>query len=217
MVPDCRVSRRQHHAVLGLYSLTSGITIFALEDGGLLDRLSMASAYVCLLLLIAALSIGPVNVLRSGRPLANNYLRRDTGIWAAVSGIVHLVVATYLSMTPEYLAQYVKISTASLDTNTRGSLFLWGSLIAYIVGILFVMLLALSSNKAMRWLGMRWWKRLQRMAYLVFIFTVIHAWAFQLLEDRSLLLAGLVMLSTLVVVGLQLAAFVVMKNLAERG
>ena len=77
---------------------------------------------------------------------------------------------------------------------------------------LLVMLLALSSNKAMQQVGLRWWKRLQRMAYLVFILTIFHAWAFQLIEARNPLLAGLLVLFTLLVFGLQMAAFFVMKR-----
>ena len=212
MVPDTKVSRWQHHVAIGLFSIVTGVASYVQEDGGVLDKLSIATAYICLFLLAFALLTGPVNVLRTGRPLINNYLRRDIGIWAAINGIIHLLVATYLSMTPEYLDSYVKISTDAMDTQTRGGLFLWGSLIAYLVGILLVMLLAISNNKAMHWLGVRWWKRLQRMAYLVFIFTVIHAWAFQLLEARDPLLTGLLLLLTLLVVGLQLVAFVVMKR-----
>lgn len=212
MAPDSRVSRWQHHALLAFVSLVITLVALALEDGSLLDKLSMATAYNCLLLLAIALSIGPVNVLRSGRPVINSYLRRDTGIWAAINGIVHLILATSLSMTPQYLDSYVKISSHAMNIQTRESLFLWGSLAAYIVGILLVMLLALSSNKAMQRVGLRWWKRLQRMAYLVFILTVVHAWAFQLIEARNPLLAGLLVLFTLLVFGLQMAAFFVMKR-----
>lgn len=115
-------------------------------------------------------------------------------------------------MTSAYVAQYVKISTASLYIDTRDSISLWGGLAGYVAGILFMKLPGLSNNKVMQRLGMPRWKRLQRTAYLVFVLIIAHAWAFQILEaGQPVLMVSLAVL-TLLVIGLQLAAFVLVKR-----
>jgi DMSO/TMAO reductase YedYZ heme-binding membrane subunit len=74
----------------------------------------------------------------------------------------------------------------------REQLFNWGSIFGTVVGLLFVLLLAISSDLALRRLGPKTWKRLQRSSLLAFWLTVAHGVAFQILEDRYLALFLLV-------------------------
>lgn len=183
------------------------VTAFV-ANATLLDALSLATACICLLLMAAALSIGPLQARRAGAPPANIILRRDVGIWAAAAGLVHFMVATDLSMTPEYMSIYVDVSTGGLSRGLRAALFFWGSIAAFAVGILILLLLGLSNNGALRLLGVAWWKRLQRSAYLAFVLTVVHGLAFQILEARHPLLIGLLLILSLFVITLQIAGFV---------
>jgi DMSO/TMAO reductase YedYZ heme-binding membrane subunit len=162
---------------------------------GVGDQLSIVTAYLCVGLLGATLLIGPWRALRSGRPTLNHYVRRDMGIWAALAGLVHLVLATGLSMRPRYIDTFVRVP----DNELAADLFTWGSIIGLVVGANFLLLLALSSDAAMRRLGLVWWKRLQRTSYLAFLMTIAHGLAFQLLEARTGLAMSVLLLCAVVI------------------
>jgi len=173
----------------------------------LADRFSIVSAYLCLGLLCAGLAIGPIRAIRTGRPSINIYLRRDIGIWAALIALLHLVIATALSMTPEYMAAFVDIFDIPPSQAIRAALFAWSTITGFLVGIVLLILLALSNDMAMRWLGLRWWKRLHRMSYLAFALTIFHGLAFQTLESRNRALIALVIVASLAVLGLQMTGY----------
>lgn len=200
-------SRRwRHHGVLALISFLAIALIVPFGSGGvLLDGLSLATAYLCLIFMAVALSLGPLRVMRSN-PLASNiYLRRDIGIWSGVTGLVHLFVATELSMSQRYMQLFVNISTNSLPDTTRAELFSWGSIAGFVVGIFVLILLVLSNDKILRLIGPIGWKRLQRLAYPAFILTVLHGLAFQALESRPIIAIGIVMAAFIGVVVMQIS------------
>jgi DMSO/TMAO reductase YedYZ heme-binding membrane subunit len=145
------------------------------------------------------LLIGPLNVLRTGRLVSNSYVRRDTGIWAAMMGLLHFYLANVLSMTYEYLGIYVENSALPPSAAIRSSLYTWGTVFGYVIAVLFIVLLVLSSDRMMRKVGLKWWKRIQRISYLGFILTCIHALAFQVLETRSLFWVLVVLVITVMI------------------
>ena len=211
---DNRAPKRWlHHAgaaSLSLVILTLTATFGPDESG--LDHLSLATAYICLLLMAVALSLGPLQARRTGRSVANMYLRRDMGIWAGMAGLTHLIVATELSMTQAYMSVYVDALDARLSESLRADLFAWGSIIGFAVGILLILLLGLSNDRILRRLGVTRWKRLQRLAYLAFALTVAHGWVFQALEARSTLLIGVVLGVAIGVLLLQVSTVLALKR-----
>ena len=200
-------NRRWNHFSLAIISLTTCIFVISVTSEPIVDQLSIATAYICLFLITIALSIGPLQIIRNGRISLNIYLRRDVGIWAAIAGLVHCVIATKLAMTPEYINTYVDVSFGILSENARADLFLWGSVSAFVIAVLLLILLSLSNQRAMKSLGVTWWKRLQRLAYLALVLTIIHGLAFQLIESRSLILIGILLIALLQVAILQSIGF----------
>ena len=201
--------RWHHHAALAAVTAVIYILISTVVASPTpLDQLSLASAYICLFLMAAALSIGPLQAIRTQRVSTNIFLRRDIGIWAALAGLIHLVVATAQSMTPRYMSLYVDVSTHKLSAALRAELFLWGSVSAFSVGLLLLLLLGLSNNFAMQYLGVTWWKRLQRSACLAFMLTLVHALMFQIIESRSVSMMALLLCLLLLLSGLQLWGFI---------
>ncbi len=77
-----------------------------------------------------------------------------------------------------------------------------------------MLLLVLSNDKVMNLLGATWWKRLQRIAYLAFLLTVLHGFAFQALEARSIFLVGAMLAVLVGVLTLQVAGFMAVKKRA---
>lgn len=205
-------SRMQNHMVLALVSIFIYFIFASVNKEPVIDQLSIVTAYICLFLVATALSIGPLQVLNAGESSINIYLRRDVGIWAGLTGLLHCVIATMLAMTPEYIETYINIYTEKLPETVRASLFLWGSATAFIVALLLLLLLCLSNQRALKLLGVMWWKRLQRLAYLVFILTIAHGLAFQLIEARNLILVGLLLLTIIHVVILQGLGFFLLQK-----
>lgn len=134
---------------------------------------------------MTALGLGPWEALRTGRPVVNSVLRRDFGIWAALTGLLHLVVATAEVMRPAYVGAYL---TGPADAPLPG--WAWwagtsGIVGGYLVGLVVLALLTLSNDWSLRRLGAARWKRLQRAATLAFGLTVAHGVVFQILEGRT--------------------------------
>ena len=142
-----------------------------------------------------ALLLGPALVRRSGVRPVNHYLRRDFGVWAALAGLIHFFAATDVSMSQEYLAQYVRIETTGLSASLRESLFSWGSIAGFIAGLILLVLLLISNDWSLRKFGQKHWRRVQKSSFAALVLTVLHGLAFQLLESRWLILvAGLLIL-----------------------
>jgi len=158
---------------------------FAGEPAMARDRLSLLTAWLCVALLVAALGIGPWQARRTGRPVINQLLRRDLGIWAALTGLAHLVVATGIVMQAAYFRAYI---TGPPDNPLPGWAGWIGTLsivAGYLVGLLFLMLLALSNHWSLARLGPARWKRLQGAAVVALFLTIAHGVIFQVIEGRT--------------------------------
>jgi len=180
------VSRIQRHLTLALV-VAAACVVATLPAGPVAasERLSLATAWLSMLLFGAALLIGPRHALRTGQPILNSLVRRDLGIWAALTGLAHFGLGTEASMNAAYLTAFVSEAPSAPGPAVREQLFTWGSLAGFIVGLQVLLLLALSSNRALRVLGAPRWKRLQRSSYLAFGLTAGHGLAFQALEGRN--------------------------------
>lgn len=169
---------------------------FTGSPGAALDRLSLLTAWLCFGLLVAALALGPLDALRTGRPTLNSVLRRDLGIWAGLTGLAHLAAATGEVMQPAYFAAYITGPPAAPMPGWAGWIGTASIVAGYLVGILLLMLLALSNNWSLRRLGAARWKLAQRAASLALLMTVAHGIVFQVIEGRTGgWLAGLVVVA----------------------
>ena len=213
MAPETLRKRWLHHVALAAASLVLTAAVIATNgSGSWLDGVSLATAYLCLLFMGIALSLGPFRAVKAQPLPLNIYLRRDFGIWAALTGLVHLFVGTEVSMSQAYMQLYVNLSKSGLSESLRAQLFSWGSIAGFVVGIFVLILLLLSNDFVIRVLGARWWKRLQRVAYPAFLLTVLHGFAFQALEARNLILVAVVALVFVSVVVLQVRGFRARRN-----
>jgi len=206
-------SRLKNHLALAVLSVGGlGVAASSGSPEAAADRLSIVSAYLCLLLLGLALLIGPASVLRSGRLVVNSYIRRDTGVWAAANGLLHFYLANVLSMNYEYLGAYVENAGQLPTSAVRSTLYNSGTISGYVIALLFIVLLLLSSDWMVRKVGLKWWKRIQRFSYLSFILTCIHAFEFQVLEARPLFWVVVVAAVAIVTVAMQCMGFLAVKK-----
>lgn len=207
--------RQNYHLVLATgTTATLGLAAASGSWAGAADRLSIVSAYLCLFLLGGALIYGPVHALRDGRPIGNSPIRRSMGIWSALTGLLHFLLANVLAMNYEYLGIHVENAAEPPTAEIRSELYSWGTISGYVVAVLFLVLTALSNDRMLRLLGMKRWKRVQRSSYVVFLLTCGHALAFQILETREATWVYVVLLVSLLIVSSQ--AFGLFANLKSR-
>jgi DMSO/TMAO reductase YedYZ heme-binding membrane subunit len=202
------MTRITRHLLLAAMASAATLAVAAVAPPGeVLDRVSLTWSWLCLLLFAAALLVGPLHALRTGRLVTNHLLRRDLGVWCAAAGLAHLALAFEISMNPAYMQVYVDGASAWPAPGTRRLLYMWAVIGSLVIAALFALLLALSNNAALRLLRPLWWKRLQRSSYLAFSLTVAHGVAFQVIEARSTWLVAALGLLTLTVVTAQLAGW----------
>ncbi len=87
------------HGVMVLTVLVAcGLTRLYSPHAGLNYLLTIGMGYLSLLLTIISLIIGPLNLLRRRANPVNIDLRRDIGIWAALTGFVHVFCSFQVRM-----------------------------------------------------------------------------------------------------------------------
>jgi DMSO/TMAO reductase YedYZ heme-binding membrane subunit len=199
------MTRATRHFLLAAASTAAPLAAAgAAPAGAALDRMSLMLAWLCLLYFTAVLLVGPAHVLRTGRLVTNHLLRRDLGIWCAVTGLAHLALSFKISMTPLYMQLYIDGAGSWPAPAWRRELYKWGVIGSLVIAVVFLMLLALSNNASLRRLGPAWWKRLQRLSYPAFVLTVAHGVVFQLIESRTAWLWAALLCLTGAVTGAQL-------------
>jgi methionine sulfoxide reductase heme-binding subunit len=149
-------------------------------------RASMAAGYASTALLAWALALGPWRTVRGVITPTSLDLRRDIGIWSGLLAIAHVVTGLQVHMRGDMLRYFVfrpedGDHRIPIRTDPFG-VTNWTGLAAT---VLFLFLLAISNNIALRELGAKRWKRWQRWTYVAAILTLLHGIAFQLMDRRS--------------------------------
>lgn len=205
-----RMARRivGHHFVLLTASaaLIAALYLLIRSDNAMV-RLSMATAYTGLLLVGTTLAIGPLHVLRKRPvPIGNTDLRRDIGIWGGIVSLLHVIVGLQVhlgSMVLYFLSQVGPDKRLVLRTDAFG----FANYTGLVATLVIAMLLALSNDWSLRRLGARKWKSLQRWNYAGFTLIVLHGVVYQVIEKRNLPYPIIFGLMVLLVVAIQLTAF----------
>lgn len=151
-----------------------------IEQGGQIDqggrfflaRGTTATGYVATGLLGLTLLIGPANLLFRRRTPISTYLARDVGTWAALYSVIHVAFGLTLHRGPDIagmLGYFVADGGPLVNSFGLGN---WTGLAATVIVLV---LLAISSDAALRELKARKWKDLQRLNYTLFALVVLHA------------------------------------------
>jgi len=148
--------------------------------GDVISRLSIATAYPALFLTAAAVSIGPWNVLRGQTNPVSFDLRRDFGIWAGITALLHTGIGLNVHLRGRPWLYFI-----DQHHQVRHDLFGIGNDTGLLAALLFLLLLAISNDLSLRRLGTRTWKSLQRWTYMAVALTLMHAVAYQFVEKRQ--------------------------------
>jgi methionine sulfoxide reductase heme-binding subunit len=161
----------------------------------LISHISIVTAYPALFLTAGAVLLGPWNVLRGrGNPVSFD-LRRDIGIWAGMMALLHTAVGLKVHLRGRMWLYFV-----DQHHRIRHDWFGFGNDTGLTAALLFLLLLAISNDLSMRRLGTHRWKSLQRWTYPAVILTILHAVAYQHVEERrgayEAILAGAILAIT---------------------
>ncbi|MPZ24518.1 MAG: hypothetical protein GEU28_13525 [Dehalococcoidia bacterium] len=159
-------------------------------------QLTVTTGYIGTGLLGLTLLIGPVNLLLRRRNPVSHYLRRDVGTWTAIFSVIHVIFGFQVHGTGELsgiLSYFVRVRDGIPQLNSFG-LGNWTGLAAT---VLVVVLLALSTDSALRQLKGKTWKDLQRLNYTLFALVILHAFFYGALLRMT---SPFTLLGTLIVI-----------------
>lgn len=181
-------ARVLRHATLAMTSVLATAALAVVLHRDLRERVSTATAYVALVLLAITLSFGPFNVLRGrANPLSFN-LRRDFGIWSAIVGVVHAAIGLTVHLRGRMYLYFVPEPGHPSIVGLRADSFGLANDTGLIAALLLLLLAAISNDLALRSLGTRRWRTIQRSAYVVLGLTMVHAAVYQGIEKQRLVL-----------------------------
>jgi len=206
MLPSGRRLRR--HLILAALSLILvAVVVAAFHTQDPRQRLSVATAYASLALLVYVLLIGPLNVIR-GRPNpVSTNLRRDTAIWGGMLGLAHVIIGLQVHLHGKMLQYFFNPPEKAARIPLRLDGFGMANDSGLVAALLLVLLLALSNDLSLRRLGTSRWKALQRTNYVAMALVVGHGALYQLAERRTLDFVALFAALALVAIGAQLVGF----------
>jgi DMSO/TMAO reductase YedYZ heme-binding membrane subunit len=137
--------------------------------------------YASVLLLLLTLAISPWMAFRGRRMPVSSMLRRDLGIWTGLTAALHALLgwafAPDLAVRRAFEAPDHPVAQWALLTGDRR--------LGLFVALLLATLLVLSNNRAIRLLGPKAWKALQRLVYPLVALVVAHVLGHQTLDERS--------------------------------
>lgn len=177
---------------------------------------SLAFGYLSVILIALTLLIGPLNLLRQRRNPVNINLRRDVGIWAGITGCLHVVFALQLHAQGQILYYFFQPGE---DGTIRPLLTRFGisNYFGAAATVILVALLLTSNMLSLRRLKGKRWKALQRLNYVLAVLALIHTLLFQGSSQRgSFFMDSLVLLSTGVLVAQGVGRMVYRKRVKAR-
>lgn len=183
-----RFSQRlvRHHLPLAVVSLAAiwlldwfvGYWLNTTDPKFFYFRLSLATGYVALVLLVVTLSIGAINILRERRTPISSDWRRDAGIWCALVSVAHFIFGWNVHQKHRWHYFFTE------DWSLRSDIFGFANYTGLLATLIVVVLLAISNDFSLRRLKAKRWKFLQRLNYALAALVVAHTVLYQILEKR---------------------------------
>jgi len=199
-----RARRVRNHVALGAASLAGVWAVFAVIDSNdTVFRVSMATAYVALVLFIITLGFGPYAALRGRRYPVSADLRRDFGIWSALIAIAHVVVGLQVHLRGKMWEYFVQPTKGVLLP--RIDPFGAANYTGLAATVILVALLATSNDASLRRLGTGRWRSLHALVTWGLVLTLFHAATYQFIEDRRWETVVMLLTLSVIVVWLRIA------------
>lgn len=169
---------------------------------------SIGTAYVSMLYFAVALSIGPLNLMRSKRNPVSSFLRRDIGICAALLALVHTVAGLQVHLGGRFIEYFIFPPSQSHIIPFRYDPFGFTNYVGLICTLIMIALLCLSNNRSLRAMGASSWKKWQRLAYVMIPALPAHGLVYQVLEKRIGPYTVLLMAITIALLAVQVSGVI---------
>ncbi len=191
-----------HLAFLLLTALGCWLTHLIAPDYRPTQVLTLGLGYVSLVLLALTLAIGPIMLWRRRRNPVNIVLRRDAGIWAGITGALHVVYALRFFTLDNLWAFFLQRDAAGYSP--RLNLYGISNDVGLLATLLLLLLLALSNDLSLRRLRGKVWKNVQRFNYALIVLVIAHALGYQVFTGKPAPFTYFVLGLAGVVLGLQI-------------
>jgi sulfoxide reductase heme-binding subunit YedZ len=184
--PSYAWRRAQRHVVLAVASLVALVAAYTIvSSDNRVFRVSMATAYVALALIAITFSFGPIAALRGRRYPVSTDLRRDFGIWGGIVALAHVIVGLQVHLRGRIVEYFASRTDHALLP--RFDLFGFANYTGLLAMVILALMLATSSDLALRQLGTGQWRRVHSFASLAIALTAAHGYAYQVLETRAVI------------------------------
>ncbi len=204
------------HAALAFFSLEGYVAaIRYAPDADIGYHMTLGMGYVALILIALSLLIGPFRLLYKRANPVNVNLRRDVGIWAGLTGLLHVFFGLQLHNRGNLLTYFFRFhedGSMTLLLNNFGI----SNDVGLIATLILIALLVTSNNLSLRKLKGRRWKTLQRFNYGLFVLVAAHTFLYQQVSRREQLFVTASILLTVVVVAGQFAGLLIFKARQKR-
>lgn len=141
-----------------------------------------ASGYISIVLITFSLLIGPFNLLFKRINPVSTYFRRDIGITGGVLAVIHSIAGLFVHLRGNNW-QYFLNKTES-GYSIRLDDFGLANYTGLISGLIIIVLLMTSNDFSFRKLNPFVWKNVQRLAYLAFLFAIIHSVYYKIVQTN---------------------------------
>jgi sulfoxide reductase heme-binding subunit YedZ len=199
------------HAILAILAVAACFLVKLLKpDFTQSHVLTVGLGYFALLLTAVTLLIGPLKLFRQRRNPVNIDLRRDIGIWAGITGCLHVVFGFQQHMGGNIVNYF--FSRNRFGLTPMFDLFGVSNYLGAVATLILVLLLVLSNDISLRKLQGKFWKFLQRFNYLLIILVVLHTFGYQIVVKRESILVVFTIGITITVLIAQAVGFYVYKT-----
>jgi sulfoxide reductase heme-binding subunit YedZ len=170
--------------------------------------------YVGVLLVAASLIIGPFKLLSQRRNPVNIDLRRDVGIWAGITGCLHVVFGLQLHQNGNIVMYFLEPSPHGY--RLLRNLFGLSNDLGLIGTIIMVALLVISNDLSLHKLKGKRWKLLQRGNYLLAALALAHTFGYQAVSRREYVFTDAILILTIVTLAVQAAGIYLYRSRKDR-
>lgn len=198
---------RRQLLLLAIAAVLAYVLFLLVPGRALLERVSMLTGYLGLVLIAVSLAIGPLNILRAASNPPSINLRRDIGIFAGIVTIAHVIFGLQVHLGGDFVRYFLEMKTGLGITGIRLDGFGVANHFGLIAALITLVLLSISNNLSIRKLGPRMWKGIQRWSYVGAFFVVVHALLYQAVERRQVAFIAGVLILAGAVLYLQLVGF----------
>lgn len=141
-----------------------------------------ASGYISIILITFSLLIGPFNLLFKRINPVSTYFRRDIGITGGVLAVIHSVAGLFVHLRGSNWKYF--LNKTELGFSVRLDDFGLANYTGLISALIIIVLLVTSNDFSFRKLNPFVWKNIQRLAYLAFLFAIIHSVYYKIVQTN---------------------------------